>query len=206
LCAICFAVALGVALGGNDGRDVGMANLVLPDVGWSGSVGSGALVLGERLDAEDTISISVWAPEPLAGGDVGEGLVLVPKVQSQSPGGGEVDAPASEDAAQPLDVAAPAVAREDIESIICTYAWSCDTAIRIARCESNLRPDAIGAGSFGLFQLQRSAHIYRWPDFDDWWADAEMNIAHAYELYAGGYDAGKGHEVPGQGFGPWSCA
>ena len=82
----------------------------------------------------------------------------------------------------------------DIESTICGYSWDCGTALRIARCESGLRPDAVSydGSSFGLFQIWQG-HAYRWPDFWQAWADPARNTAWAHELWSE------------QGWWPWAC-
>lgn len=75
---------------------------------------------------------------------------------------------------------------------ICSYPWECETALAVVWCESRYDPAAIGAGSYGLWQLN-SIHAYRWPSFWENWSDPEMNTAWAFELWQE------------QGFSPWSC-
>jgi hypothetical protein len=150
-------------------------------------------VLTEASDGRNLVALdSGNVPDVGWGGS--RGLVL-----------GEVDAPpsqqestelASSDEPQQVGMAAAAPARAqpfgEIENLICAYAWNCATAIRIARCESSLRPDAIGAGSFGLFQLS-SIHQNRFPGFWDFWMNAEQNVAWAYQIWLE------------QNWYPWSC-
>ena len=85
----------------------------------------------------------------------------------------------------------------DIESTICGYSWDCGTALRIARCESGLRPDAISwdGTSFGIMQLYAPIWAGVFPEFWDMWMDAEWNIARAWEIYV----------RAGYSFRPWAC-
>lgn len=86
----------------------------------------------------------------------------------------------------------------DIEALICSYAWDCGTALRIARCESGLDPGAIGAGSIGLMQIQAVWHhdklqaVTGRVNYDDL-LDPHINLEVAWIIYAD------------QGWGPWSC-
>ena len=94
----------------------------------------------------------------------------------------------------------------EILSIIITYDWDCETALRIvygptAACptgESNGDPNAISwAGSRGLFQLM-PVHAWRFTarGWDYWtdWMDVEKNVAVAHDLWLE------------QGWIPWNCA
>lgn len=81
-----------------------------------------------------------------------------------------------------------------LTEIICAYPWDCGTALRIVRCESTYRPAAVGAGSYGLWQIQASVHAWKWPDF--WaggWSDPVRNTEYAWEIYQG------------RGWYAWSC-
>jgi hypothetical protein len=76
--------------------------------------------------------------------------------------------------------------REDtaVGDIICAYSWDCDTALRIAYCESRYDPAAVSwnGSSFGLWQIW-SGHAARWPTFWEEWMIPEVNTAWAYELW-----------------------
>jgi len=82
----------------------------------------------------------------------------------------------------------------NLEALICSYSWSCDTALRIAGCESGLRAEAISwtGESFGLFQIWQG-HAWRWLDYWEAWSDPVRNTQWAYELWSE------------QGWTPWDC-
>jgi hypothetical protein len=101
--------------------------------------------------------------------------------------------PAPTDAPQPAPDPPPEPVLTGPEAVICAYAWDCGTALRIARCESNFRADAIGNGSYGLFQIQASVHAWKWSDFWERWADPVRNTEYAWEIYQG------------RGWAAWSC-
>jgi len=106
-----------------------------------------------------------------------------------------INEPVASDVPEPAaeaDSVAPAPATP-IEAAICAYPWDCGTALRVARCESNLRPDAVGAGSYGLMQIQANVHAHKWPSFWDDWMIAERNLEYAWEIYQG------------RGWWAWSC-
>ena len=87
----------------------------------------------------------------------------------------------------------PVYAAGSIESVICSLPWPCGEAVHVARCESNLRPDAInwwtgtaleGDGVFGTFQIALPLHgalMAQYGSWDDPWANAQA----AFDLYAG---------------------
>lgn len=63
--------------------------------------------------------------------------------------------------------------------------------MRIARAESGVDSAgmldgawAVGAGSYGVFQLQASAHAAGIPDFWEHWMMPEYNVAWAYLIWA----------------------
>ena len=84
-----------------------------------------------------------------------------------------------------------------LEALIRSYDWDNETALRIARCESGYRPDAISwdGTSFGIMQLYAPIWAGVFPDFWDMWMDAEWNIARAWEIYV----------RAGYSFRPWAC-
>jgi hypothetical protein len=73
-----------------------------------------------------------------------------------------------------------------------TFGDQADEAIKVARCESNLRPDAMNPNSTatGLFQIMASVHGVR----RDWLTNPDVNIEIAKELY----DA--------SGWNPWNAS
>lgn len=93
---------------------------------------------------------------------------------------------------EPVDAAA-LEGSGGIEAVICAYPWDCYTAIRVARCESTLNPFAVGAGSYGLMQIQASVHAWKWPTFWEDWMIPERNLQYAWEIYQG------------RGWYAWSC-
>ena len=89
-----------------------------------------------------------------------------------------------------------------IEDIVAGYDWPCWEAVAIAGCESGRNAEgfldgnyAVGAGSYGLFQIQASFHAARFPGFWERWWEVEFNTMMAYTLYV----------ESGRSWGPWSC-
>lgn len=96
-----------------------------------------------------------------------------------------------------------ATAKTDIEQMICKlWGEDCKTALAVARCESGLRPDAIGdhaiayvdngieyGKSYGIFQIR---HLQGRPEPTKL-LDPVFNIEYAYNLYKR------------SGFQPWSA-
>jgi soluble lytic murein transglycosylase-like protein len=83
-----------------------------------------------------------------------------------------------------------------VEALICSYSWSCDEAVAVARCESGLRAGAVSpdGANYGLFQVNR-VHAYRVGGNVYALLDAETNVATAFAIYR---DAG-------YSWSPWSC-
>jgi len=106
-----------------------------------------------------------------------------------------VSEPPASDAPEPPPEA-DSVAETPVETAICAFDWHCPTALRIVRCESNFRPDAVGVGSYGLFQIQASVHSWKWPDFWEAWSDPVRNAEYAWEVYVS----------RGYSWDAWSCA
>lgn len=118
----------------------------------------------------------------------------VPDVPNQPPVGQEaVEALDESQASTFIGAEPPQWPAGSIEQAICAYPWECATAVAIARCESALRPDAVGDGSYGLFQIQASAHAWKWADFWQAWSDPVRNAEYAWEIYQG------------RGWYAWSC-
>jgi hypothetical protein len=83
------------------------------------------------------------------------------------------------------------VAPENSEAVICrVFGPHCGEAIRVARCESGLRTDAVNGQYLGLFQMgsQERRLFGHGPS-----AAEQARAAHRYFVYAG------------QTWGPWSC-
>lgn len=74
-------------------------------------------------------------------------------------------------------------ASNSIEGIICSFDWDCDYWIAVARCESSLRPSAVGLGAqyVGVFQVWLG-HGYEAA----WLLDPYNNTLAAWELSDGG--------------------
>lgn len=89
--------------------------------------------------------------------------------------------------------------KEAIKQYICSKNWDCNTAIRIATCESGLRPDAVGDlhldngtnPSYGIFQLR---YFSGSRGTKEQLLTATYNIDKAYEMSGGGTN-----------WSPWSC-
>jgi hypothetical protein len=83
-----------------------------------------------------------------------------------------------------------------IESLICSYLWSCDTAVRIAWCESTFGQDPWAYNEMnphrGLFQVSKEHLGDALPVDMDLWDDA-TNIEAAYILWQE------------SGWSPWAC-
>jgi hypothetical protein len=86
----------------------------------------------------------------------------------------------------------PPVPTAGIEGLICSYAWNCQEALSVARCESGLRPDAIGGSNYGLFQMNQ-VHANRFPGFWELWSDPVSNASWAFQLWSA------------SGWRPWGC-
>jgi hypothetical protein len=96
---------------------------------------------------------------------------------------------------QPVVTPAPGspLSAEQIQALVCSYAWPCDEALRVMWCESGGRPSAIGRGAnYGLFQMNQ-VHARRIPEFWTSWMDPVKNIEWAYQLWLR------------QGWRPWGC-
>lgn len=80
------------------------------------------------------------------------------------------------------------------------YDWNHDFAIRVAKCESGLRPNAhnynpaTGDDSWGVFQINRYGRLKYGRPEPDKLVNYKFNIKYAYEMYCS------------QGWKPWSCA
>jgi len=85
----------------------------------------------------------------------------------------------------------PVQVGSDIEALICSFGWDCETALRIARCESGLNPTAYNGYHIGLFQVDPVLHTWRSATGELWsvWG----NLTAAWSLY---------QEV---GWSAWSC-
>lgn len=151
-------------------RDAGVAGSVLAD---RAGVDLGRLAAREA--ALDATPIPTPGPTPT---DAAEQAAVLPEPD-----------------VEPVATAIPGVVEPltGAEAAICAYSWDCTTALRIVRCESNFRPDAVGAGSYGLFQIQASVHAWKWPSFWDDWMIPERNLEYAWAIYQG------------RGWYAWSC-
>jgi hypothetical protein len=96
------------------------------------------------------------------------------------------------DAPEPEPVYVP---RGAIEELLCSKPWDCGTIIRIARCESNFRPDAVGAGSYGLLQVYAPVWAGFFQGFWETWMNPAANVEMAWVIY----------QRAGYSFRPWSC-
>jgi hypothetical protein len=85
-----------------------------------------------------------------------------------------------------------ALASQEIQSAVCSYAWPCEQALAVMWCESGGTPTAVGGANYGLFQINQ-IHARRIADFWSAWMDPASNIEWAYQLWAR------------QGWKPWGC-
>lgn len=148
----------------------------------------------------------VWAHIETGDGFEGMGTWLPEMPDHASAIEAVTSEPAKEPVSEPTSASeAPTQPAGSIESALCAWPWDCWTAIRIARCESTLDPYAVGAGSYGLMQIQASVHAHKWPDF--WlggWQNPVRNLEYAWEIYHG-YTDELGVFHPGRGWSAWSC-
>lgn len=87
---------------------------------------------------------------------------------------------------EPLSVVEPAPVLTGAEGIICQYAWSCETALYVARRESG--SDYIAGANYlncvGTFQLHP---IHHWRFYEKGWDpysfDIAQNVQVAFELW-----------------------
>lgn len=113
--------------------------------------------------------------------------------------------PAAPEAAEQTAVLAEAIAlvttpfTGDLEDLVCSFAWPCEEALTIARCESGTdlsgrlnRPEVTNGTSYGLFQIN-AIHASRFPGFWEAWMDPVTNANWAFELWSE------------RGWQPWSC-
>ncbi len=88
---------------------------------------------------------------------------------------------------------------DGLEALICSFAWPCQEALAVARCESGVDKAgnldgafAQSRSSYGLFQIN-AVHARRWSDFWDSWMDPTKNTQWAFQLWSE------------QGWRPWNC-
>jgi hypothetical protein len=106
----------------------------------------------------------------------------------------------SPDAIEPASTALEAASEPgDLEALVCSFAWPCEEALAVARCESGTDmsgrlddPSATNGTSYGLFQINE-IHAGRFPDFWEAWTDPVTNATWAFELWSE------------DGWQPWSC-
>ena len=196
-------LAIGLALGGNDGETnqrVGMLGVRVVERFERGKL----FVLQQREEA----ALSVLPPSP-----------VLPPLPRDAPSRQGVRETADEEAAgapdisggdgsQPLgssgDVGAIDDARPVLSAsrytvlgeIVAAYPWPINEAFRIVDCESSWNPDAVSwAGSYGLMQIHSATWAPVFPEFWERWADPEWNVATAWEIY----------KRAGYSFAPWDC-
>lgn len=191
------AALTGVLIGGGDEAERIQEVVAVGDVDGAADGFSYGLILGERPAGYLPLPDSVASAQDNATSISPESI---PEV---------VDAPVTTPIPQPTEVLplptvepapteAPSVVESELgglESLICAYPWSCETALAIVRCESTFDPYAVGAGSYGLFQIQASVHAWKWPDFWEAWSDPVRNTEYAWDVYVS----------RGYSFVAWSC-
>lgn len=103
-------------------------------------------------------------------------------------------APAAPRVAPTPVVAAPSHDLRGLRDLICSKPWPCEQAIRVATCESTLRPRAISpdGANWGLFQINR-VHAGRVGGNLSALLDAATNVQVAFAIWSE------------QGWMPWSC-
>lgn len=91
-----------------------------------------------------------------------------------------------------VPVVRPAPYAGSIQELICSYAWPCEEALSVARCESALDPNAYNAGNYGVFQIN-SVHAAKVGGNLQALFDPVVNVDVAYRIWLD------------QGWGPWAC-
>jgi len=66
--------------------------------------------------------------------------------------------------------------------VICSYAWPCEQALSVARCESEFDPWAFNAGNYGWFQIN-AVHQARVDGNVDALFDPVINTQVAFALW-----------------------
>ena len=81
--------------------------------------------------------------------------------------------------------------------IAATFGPDAEAALRIARCESGLRPDAVSydGSSYGVMQIHAPTWASVFEGFWEHWMEPEWNISRAWDIYV----------RAGYSFSPWSC-
>jgi len=93
----------------------------------------------------------------------------------------------------PTAIPFPQLSKAEIQTLVCTYPWPCEQALKVMWCESGGKPWAIGRGAnYGLYQINH-VHARRIPDFWTAWMNPAKNIEWGYALWAR------------QGWKPWAC-
>lgn len=100
----------------------------------------------------------------------------------------------------PTPTILPTPAKWSVTDIICSYSWPCDQALAVARCESNLNPNAwnriqvwmtvpgygyVANHATGLFQMLIPLHSWRFAGADPYDAEANARAAHSLWLERG---------------------
>jgi hypothetical protein len=130
--------------------------------------------------------------------DRADAVVLAPPVPSPPPATPTPVPPApTPPPAQPTLTPAPVPAitlpSDQILTLVCSYAWPCDQALKVMWCESGGRPGAVGRDvNYGLFQLNQ-VHARRIADFWNGWMDPAKNVQWAFEIWSR------------RGWQPWGC-
>ena len=194
------AASVGLVVGGQDATKNICVSSATPE-------GSAPQMYWLREAAEDSRNlIQSGQADPASATLLEVCLDADPLTVSRGPGRHHGRAERALDVATPAPVATPtplpdvpparvlSSAETPTEALICSRPWSCETALSIAYCESRYRADAVGDGSYGIFQLQASVWAPVFVDFWQSWMDPEWNVAHAWIIY----------ERAG-GFWPWSC-
>ena len=197
---ITMALLCGLA-GAHDGRARKEASDPIP----THAAGTAALGLG--LQAEPGIGGDLDAPsggadEAVAGTDRGSSAAGLWVLGSMYVRAGATVAQRDVSAPRPLQLrVAPGMQHADWRSIVAEYAWPVGEADAVIECESSGHADAYNDGSYGLMQIEYSAHVgqlVRVTGSSDptLLYDPAVNIAVGWLVF---------EESGGGSWAPWSC-
>lgn len=169
--------------------------LVVPGLQQDESVPEGSVrrVRGEGVGARLLAGFSIPSTGILLP-DSGAARTFVTPIPEPRPTDAPQQAPPLGPTATPAPYVPPAGAPEWAVSLICAehYTWDCNSALNVARCESNFSPNAYNpSGATGIFQM-----MPMWASLIDGGDlfDPALNVLAAHRLY-----------VMTSGWSHWAC-